>query len=308
MAIKFPPTALVALDTETTGKDPETARVVEICLAIIRPGAAPDIRTQIIDPGMEIPDEAAAIHRITTDRAQAEGKPPAEVLDVWVGDVVLALRSGLPLVIQNAQYDLTVLDRDCRRHGLPTLGERLDGPIAPILDPLVLDKRLIKYRKRVSPEQGARCLKTLCQVYGAPWDDERAHGAEYDALQAARVVWKIGAWSTKTADDLARLRVGPFSPAKPLHSNDIAAFRSLTGMDLMDLHRAQAGWYREQTESFADWLRKAAEELRHQVDTAEDDEARAIAEQELAETEARIDGLRFDWPLIPHQIQEAMPA
>src|SRR5437773_2551119 len=81
------------------------------------------------------------------------------------------------------------------RHGVPALDERRGGRLAPVRDPLVLDKQCIRYRRRVSPEQGARCLKTLCQVYRVGWDDNLAHSAEYDALQAARVVWRIGQWA-----------------------------------------------------------------------------------------------------------------
>ncbi len=297
----FPPAAMAGADTEATGKDPEQARLLEISLCLIAPGRDADIRTQIVDPGpdVEVPKEASDIHGLTTERVRAEGKPAAEVLDLYLADMALAIRSGFALVIQNAPYDLTVLQREAVRHGLPTLDERLSGPVAPVIDPLVLDKRCIKMRRRVSKDQGARCLKTLCQVYGFQWDDERAHGAEYDALQAARVVWRIGQWSQKSKADLMAMQLGPFDPPKPMHRNDATAFQSLAGMDLMDLHAKQALWYRQQTEDYGQWLVEQHNEWLAKADTAADDEARAIAEQEAAELDAKVDGLDPHWPVKP---------
>jgi DNA polymerase-3 subunit epsilon len=303
----WPPTALAALDIESTSVDVEDARTVEICLALIHPGQPVDVRRALINPGVEIPQGAIDVHGITNERIQAEGKPPPEVLDLWVGDIALALRAGLPLVVMNANYDLTVLDRDCRRHGLPTLEERLGHPVGPVLDPMVLDKQCIKYRKRVSETQGARQLKTLCQVYGVQWDDEQAHAAEYDTLQAARVVWRIGRWSMLPADELLAKQLGPHTPPRPMHRNDVGKFRRLATMSLAQLHEAQAGWYAEQTESFEGWLHEQANEWRHQADTAPDDEARAIAEQELAGVLERLNGLRYEWPLVPFEAP-AVPA
>lgn len=290
---------LACIDTETTSADPEEARVVEICLALVVPGRPADIRTQIADPGVEVPAGAAAIHGYTTERVQAEGKPAAEVLDVFLGDIALAVKSGMVLVAMNASYDVTVLDRDARRHSLPTLHDRLGDTPLVVADPMVLDKRCMKYRRRVSVEQGARCLKTLCQVYGVGWDDERAHGAEYDALQAARVVWKIGQLSRMDRADLAKLRMDLGDPSKTLHRNDVAAFMALGNMTLPEVHDAQQAWYRAQTENFGQWLAEQRNEWEVKARNADTDDDRATAAQEARDLEARIDGLSYDWPLRP---------
>lgn len=285
--------ALTAADTETTSANPEDARVVEICLALIQPGQPTDVRTAVVNPGVEVPAEAAAIHGYTTERVRTEGKPAADVLDLFVDDMASSLRAGHPLLIMNAPYDLTVLDRDCRRNGVSTLSDRLNGPIAPVLDPGVLDKQILRYRRRVSPTQGARCLKTLAQVHGVGWDDEKAHGAEYDALQAARVLWRIGQRCTKPAGELQQLY-------GLRYQSDANMFRSLADMDLMALHEHQVGWYREQAESLGQYWRRAANEKRHEAGRDDiPDEQRDIALQEAAELDARIDGMSFDWPIRP---------
>lgn len=299
MTAAFPLGAFAGCDTETNDKNPETARLLEICFALRTPGRDTDVRTTLVDPGddVEIPEDATRVNGLTLERVRAEGKPVVEVLDLWLGDIALAARAGLPLVIQNAPYDLTVLDREARRNGVPTLDDRLDGVPLYVLDPLVLDKRLIKYRRRVSQEQGARCLKTLAQVYGIDWDDARAHGAEFDTLTAGRVVWRIGEWCRKPRADLAAMRVGPFDPPKPLHRNDVDAFLSLADMDLAELHKAQAEWYAQQTESFGQWLIEQRGEWESKARSAETADDRAIAEQEMADLDERIAGLSTEWPI-----------
>ena len=64
----------------------------------------------LADPGVEIPEQASAVHGITTERARTEGRPAADV----VAEIIAAIRAvfarGVPLVVYNAPYDLTLLD------------------------------------------------------------------------------------------------------------------------------------------------------------------------------------------------------
>lgn len=264
--------AMAGLDTETTGRDPEEARLASICFATIRPAQrSVDLRSALVDPGVEMPAEASAVNGLTTERLRAEGKPPADVLDAFCAQVSATLALGVPVVIMNAPYDLTVLDRDCRRHGVPTIADRLDGrPVAPIVDPGVLDKRLVKYRRRVSETQGARCLKTLAQVHGVGWDDELAHTADYDAMQAARVVWQL-----------------------------MRRYPQVARMPLAELHDAQVGWYAEQSADLARFWYRQANELEHQAGRASDDAERATLLADAGELRQRADGVTTDWPSRP---------
>lgn len=167
---------MAALDLETTATDPEQARIVTAAIVYVGGGQPAEPRTWLADPGVEIPDEAAAVHGVTTDRARAEGRPVAEVLAELLAALV-AWGSTRPLIICNARYDLTVLDRELRRHGL--------GPLPPLLviDPLVLDKHVDRYRP------GSRKLVDACEWYRLPALD--AHDALADALAAARLVHRI---------------------------------------------------------------------------------------------------------------------
>ncbi|MER6842662.1 exonuclease domain-containing protein [Streptomyces platensis] len=176
---------LVSFDLETTGTDVEQDRIVTAALLRLEGDGRPAAKlTWLLDPGVPIPDEAAAIHGISTAYVQEHGRAPATAIEEITEALAEALRAEIPLVVMNARYDLSLLDRECRRHGLRTLTERLGHAPAPVIDPLVLDKHVDRYRK------GKRALQALCGHYGVPLDG--AHEAGADAAAAAGVARRIG--------------------------------------------------------------------------------------------------------------------
>ncbi|MEU2112729.1 exonuclease domain-containing protein [Streptomyces sp. NPDC019507] len=177
--------ALAAFDLETTGTDIETDRIVTAAVVRLEPdGALSTERTWLLDPGVVIPEEAAEIHGISTEHAREHGVPASFAIEEITQAVAEALHAGTPLVVMNARYDLSLLDRECRRYGLEPLSERLGAVPSPVVDPLVIDKHVDKYRK------GKRALHALCAYYGVPLAD--AHDARADAVAAARVVRRMG--------------------------------------------------------------------------------------------------------------------
>lgn len=175
----------LALDFETSGVNTETDRAVTAAIVDIRPGQQPRTRTWLINPGVDIPAGATAVHGITTDMARADGVHPSAALDEISLELETALASGMPIVAMNAAFDLTLLDRELLRYKLGGLGERLGGydALRPVLDPFVLDREVDKYRK------GSRTLTSLCQHYKVKLDG--AHDASADARAACRVLWRI---------------------------------------------------------------------------------------------------------------------
>lgn len=163
---------ILAFDLETTGPDPETARIVPSSRFVKE-------TVLLADPGVEIPAEATAVHGITTNKAQAEGKPLAEVVATLRASLATSWAAGVPVIAYNAGYDLTVLDREIGRIG----GDRLT--LGPVVDPFVIDKQMDRYRK------GSRKLIDTCKHYGIVLSEEDAHGAAADALAAARLAWKL---------------------------------------------------------------------------------------------------------------------
>ncbi|WP_411124463.1 exonuclease domain-containing protein [Streptomyces sp. x-19] len=176
---------LVGFDLETTGTDVEHDRIVTAALIRLEgDGEVAGQQSWLVDPGVPIPDEAAQIHGMSTAYVREHGRAPAAAIAEITEALAEVLRADVPLVVMNARYDLSLLDRECRRHGVPTLSERLGHPPAPVIDPLVLDKHVDRYRK------GKRALQALCGHYGVPLDG--AHEAGADAVAAAGVARRIG--------------------------------------------------------------------------------------------------------------------
>jgi len=178
--------ALVGFDTETTGISTERDRIVTT--ALVHRAADGTVREQawLINPGVEIPSTATAVHGITTEQAIAQGVQPAQALEEIAAELAAALAAGVPVLGFNAAYDLRILEAELARHGLVGLATRLGQAVAPVIDPLVIDRAVDRYRK------GKRTLSDLMAVYGVAESDAlhdatvdvRASIAVFDALVA----------------------------------------------------------------------------------------------------------------------------
>lgn len=166
----------LAFDLETTGPDPETARIVTAHAVEVGPGGATVRGSWLVNPGVEIPAEATAIHGVTTEQARALGLAPFVAVPALVACLKQAWEDGLPVIAMNASFDLTITLREWREH-ISTK----DFTVGPVLDPLVIDRGIEPYRK------GKRNLTALATHYGVK--QGAAHSAEGDALTAARIVW-----------------------------------------------------------------------------------------------------------------------
>lgn len=187
-------------DTESSGLDVETVSIVTACVGVVQPGDRWRPRNWLLKQAQPIPAEATAVHGITTEQANAEGMDHAtavrEVRDAlytyWAKEAVVCA--------YNAPYDLTLLDRELRRIGEPALDIR-----GQVIDPLVCDKALDKYRK------GSRKLIDTARHYGITLDETDAHGAEPDALAATRIAWKLAPQLPSTADHLMQWQAAMFA-------------------------------------------------------------------------------------------------
>jgi DNA polymerase-3 subunit epsilon len=207
---------MVGFDTETTGVDVEHDRIVTAAIVTNTRDAQP--LEWMLNPGILIPEGATAVHGITTERAVEDGMDPAAGVEDITDTLHGHLAQGTPVIVANAVYDLTLLDRECRRHGLPTLEQRLGRPIAPVVDPMVIDRRLDRWRK------GSRTLTHLAEHYRVPLGDD-AHGAAADALAALRITWRLAV----------------------LFPNEVQ-------VPLVDLHARQQAWRAEWAEDFVKYL------------------------------------------------------
>lgn len=172
---------LVSFDTETSGINPLEDRIVTA--AVVVPGQQPLERLAAVE--VDIHPKAQAVHGISVEYARANGAPPAVVIEEVCASLAKHLIDGAALVVMNAPFDLTLLDAECQRYGVPTLAERIGRPVGPVIDPLVLDRAVDKYRP------GRRNLETLAKLYGVELTG--AHQAGADAVAALEVARAIGA-------------------------------------------------------------------------------------------------------------------
>ena len=191
-------------DLETTGIDVAADRIVTAHVGVLAAdGTVLQSHDWLADPGIPIPEQATAVHGITTQRARLHGHLASAV----VADVTAALRDlfsrGIPVVAFNANYDFSLLLAECQRHGIAPI----EAP-TPVIDPLVMDKAFDRYRR------GKRRLTDVAEHYGVSLED--AHDAAADARAAGRVAQAIA----RTYSHLM-----PQSAAE-LHTRQIAWARS----------------------------------------------------------------------------------
>lgn len=166
----------LCFDLETTGVDVFNDRIVTASAIYVGEDGIGARYNWYLKPGVPIPAEASAVHGITSEQA-AHFHPPAETLPFISATLTQAWREEHPVIICNAHFDLTMLQAELARYGLPPL------VIGPVLDPLVIDRAIDPYRK------GSRKLDALARHYGV--EQTGPHTSDGDALTAARVVWKL---------------------------------------------------------------------------------------------------------------------
>ncbi|HLS00759.1 MAG TPA: exonuclease domain-containing protein [Beutenbergiaceae bacterium] len=209
---------LIGFDTETTGVDVFGDRIVTAAI-VKRVEGADEVATWLINPGVEIPPQASAIHGISTEHAQRFGVQPAQALEEIANLLHRGLAEGIPLVGFNVSFDLTLLETELHRHQLPTLSERLGCAPTPVIDPLVLDRALDRYRR------GKRTLGILCSHYGVDTGDLHDAGEDVRATLAV-----LDALSTH--------------------------FEEITAMSAHELHTWQITKHRQWAEGYNEWRKQ----------------------------------------------------
>lgn len=161
----------VVLDTETTGLDVASCRLVQISAVRVVGGAVEPGQTfdRLVNPGIPIPAPATTVHGITDDmvadaRSFAEIKPE---IDAFFGESVL--------IGQSVGFDLAVLLRETQLAGLTWR------------QPQFLDTKLLA--AALDPEAREFGLDVLAARLGVPVTDR--HHALGDALVTAEVFARL---------------------------------------------------------------------------------------------------------------------
>ncbi|MFJ5708699.1 hypothetical protein [Streptomyces sp. NPDC093105] len=142
--------------------------------------------------------------------------PPAQALEELATLLAAHLASRELLVVWYAPHVLTTLHAELLRHGLAPLADRLpEGVVAPVCDPLVLDRHADRYRP------GGRSLSAVAAWYGVA--HERPGDPASDARAALGVAGAVA-----------------------------AAYPAVARLSRPALHTEQVLWYAEQTERHPD--------------------------------------------------------
>jgi DNA polymerase III subunit epsilon len=241
---------MAALDFESSDKTPSTARIVTCALIEVGGGEPTVPRTWLINPGVPMNPEAIAVHHISDEYAAEHGVPAERGVKEIAEAVAELVAAGIPLVGHNiGGYDLNLLDAECARHGLGSLEAVCGQPLSRVVDTMVIDRHTAPFRRRVSESQGPYQLRTTAETYGLAWDEEAAHGADYDALQSARIAWRMGDIAHRPAEQrpdwVRNLRDGG------------ARFNLLADVSLEELFERQKSWHRQWAADFQEFKRRS---------------------------------------------------
>lgn len=148
---------VVAIDTETTGTDPATDRVIEIAFVT---GSAS--WSTLINPGVPIPPSATAVHGISD--ADVAGAPT--FAEAWEEARRRSLLAGHPLAY-HAPFDCSMIAAELVRAGLVEEAQQLAD--VEWLDGCVLVKDVDKFKK-------GKKLTQACARRGIALEAHRALG------------------------------------------------------------------------------------------------------------------------------------
>ena len=154
------------LDTEATGTNTQTDRIVEISIVKVLPGGAQETHTFRINPGMAMPKDVIAIHGITD--ADVANSPLFAALAPRIEELLRDCDLG---GFNLLRYDVPLLIAEFARAGLkfPIEGRR------------IVDAQRIFHRRE--PRDLTAALRFYCGEAHA-----NAHGAEADAIATLRVI------------------------------------------------------------------------------------------------------------------------
>lgn len=167
-----PPERIVILDTETTGLSADLGhRILEIgCVEITNRRLSGRNLHLYLNPEREVDEAATEVHGMRWE--DLRDKPRfAEVVDLFRDFV-----SDSRVLIHNAPFDESFLDREFDRLGLPRFAQACRAEIACTL----------RMARELHPGK-RNSLDALCERYGVSHAHRKLHGALLDAELLAEV-------------------------------------------------------------------------------------------------------------------------
>ncbi len=170
-AIDIDVNEIIVLDTETTGLDHKSEKLIEIAACRLVDGEVVDTFTSLVNPQQEIRHSSFLIHNISQEMVE-EAPNIDEVLPKF-----LEYMGDLPYVAHNALFDYSFINEACKA----TLGERFKNPRVDTFE---------MYRS-VFPDEHSHGLSSLLDKF--KFDSHVNHRALDDAMCLAKVYPKLRA-------------------------------------------------------------------------------------------------------------------
>lgn len=168
---------IVSIDTETTGRDANADRIVEVAMVFWRGGAIVDTKSWLINPGRPIPQEVVLVHGITDEAVK--DKP---VFSAVAQEIFEAFAGNVPLAY-NAEFDRKFLLAELGRAGV------LNGELPPGLRREVTWLDPLTWARELQKEEKSRSLGDVCARLGI--EIGHAHRATFDSEASLRVLLRF---------------------------------------------------------------------------------------------------------------------
>jgi DNA polymerase-3 subunit epsilon len=181
------------IDFETTGLSAQTDRVIEIGVACFDAGRITLLNNWLINPGIPIPEESRAIHKITDE--ELANAPNFAMVAIELAQV---LRDHIP-VAYNAAFDRGFLHAELGR----LTGVMLE-PLPPAFVPDVAWIDPLVWVRELFPDVKSRKLTDISAQLGVTLDN--AHRAASDAQAAGNVLLALAERMPSTYAEIVSLQ------------------------------------------------------------------------------------------------------
>jgi len=164
-------TRQIVLDTETTGLSAEGGdRIIEIgCVELLARKLTGNNKHFYLNPGRDSHEDALKVHGISSEFLR--DKPRFEA----VADELLDYLQDAEIIIHNAQFDVSFLNKELELIGRPALGQF----VGSVTDTLAMAKEMFPGKRN--------SLNALCDRLGVDNSTRTLHGALLDAELLADV-------------------------------------------------------------------------------------------------------------------------
>ncbi len=161
----------IVLDTETTGLSAENGdRIIEIgCVELLGRKLTGNNRHFYLNPERDSHEDALKVHGISNEFLQDKPKFPA------IAEELLAYLQGAEVIIHNAPFDVSFLNKELELAGLPPIRHC----VAKVTDSLMMAKELFPGKRN--------SLDALCDRLEVDNSGRTLHGALLDAELLADV-------------------------------------------------------------------------------------------------------------------------